>query len=254
MVAMAVTGLLGVLFLGGAVLLAGGGVNTIQLLRIRRLARHGRLRSGAVVLEGTVDDAGSAPPITSPLTGQPAICYEFEVRAAGRGPDHAGQTELATGRDAVPFALATTAGTVHVDPAGADLALAPVLDVTVDGDDPEPLLSGCASATVDESTTTLRVGDVEVPADGRYRVIERRLSVGDSTTVTGPATTNRDEDTATVGPHTTPGLVEHLVGIPFVIGEYGPDRATRQLVDRAVVGLVFGLPPLFLSLVLLFPP
>ncbi len=255
MIATAATGVLVVLLLGGAALLVGGGANAIQLLRVRRLARHGRLRNGPVVLDGTVDVSGSSPPVTSPLTGQSARCYEFEVRAAGRGPNHAGQTQLATGRDAVPFVLSTTAGPVRVDPTGADLALAPVLDVTVDGDDAEPLQSGCDSVTVDESAAVLRVGDVELPTDGRYRVIERRLDSGDPTTVTGLATTDpKDGGTAIVGTPASPGLPGRLVGIPFVIGDTGPDRATRQLFDRAVVGLVFGLPPLFLSLVLLFPP
>lgn len=263
----AATGLLVAFLFVGATLVAGGAVAVVQIVRVSRLANAGTLRDGLVSLSGRATPLAESEPVTSPLTGRSALCYAFEVRRVESGPDRRGRDEPRTGRGGVPFVLATGDGCVLVDPAGADLALDPTVDATVDADEYGELGSACESVRVDESGDLLRVGDVDLPADGRYRVVERRLEPGDALSVTGPATTDPADGAiadagdgsragvdALIRARQNPGVLGRSLRVPFVVGASGIDRPRRQLADRAIAGLVFGLPLVGLSLALLFPP
>jgi len=246
------------IFAVGAGLIGYGLLALGQLLRIRRGAGTPATDASRalVSLEGTAVDVDDAT-VTSPLTGREALWYSYRVDTHGGDLTRPDWTPVAEGRDGRVFGVETGGDTVRVDPDGADVELDPIdeVDVVADPADVADLRSVAATVTVDEAAESVDVGVATLDAGERYRLLERRIEVGDALAVTGGATVN-----AAGGPgvllraSTDGGLLARFLGVPFVVASPRGADASEQLRGRVLIGLVVGLPLVMLSLVYLFPP
>lgn len=255
------------IFAAGAGLLGFGAIAVVQRLRLRRATRSdgGPLEPGVLAVRGRTGSTTPDDTVRSPITGDTTLLYEYAIQhRAGSSPTPDWRT-VAGGQNGVPFRLETDGGAVLVDPDGAELEL-PVTDEVefladpdeLDGDDP-PL----DALAVDTETETVVVGDVPLTNGERYRVVERRIEPGDELAVAGVASAadapsataageSRDDDPR-IAFRRRSGLVRQTLGVPYVIGDANGGADVR-LRNRAIVGVLFGLPVIMLSGAYLLSP
>lgn len=221
----------------GLALLFGGLVGAAQWLRVERRG----VAPGAVSLAGRCR-AIEEDTVTAPVSDETALCHEWHLeREAGRVTRPVWRT-VTRGGERVPFEVRSDDQWVQVDPESADMDLA---------DDTVEVLS--ESADIPPSVAARLESLPELDGDERYRLVERRLEPSDQVAVTGRLLGDGPDRPTVAGP-TLPGLVGRLFGVPFTIADVDRDGGRGRLRDRAIAGFVLGLPPTFLSLVLLFPP
>lgn len=243
----------------GLSLLLGGAVATLQWARVwrRRRATPQPLDLGLVALDGTTCAVEDHPPTAAPLSGEPACCVTIALERDAGAVSRPAWQEVQARDHRGPFGLETPAGTVRVDPAAAVVDLGSDETVVVESDAaPEDLRDALHGFAVTRSGGHLDVGAWELDPDERYRLIERRLDPGDTVAVTGRLDTDPTA-TATAGSISGPPADtwrSKLLSIPFVVADDGGESASYRLRNRALVGLVLGMPPTLLALVLLFPP
>jgi hypothetical protein len=241
-------------FAVGAGLLGYGTLGVLDLLRLSRGSTSAAaIDAGLLSIAGTAVHSENHGTVTSPVTGAEALWYAYEIqhRASDLArPDWETVAEDAGGR---PFGLETADGRVTLDPAGARVAVDPDLDAEVEAD-PAELDASTADAAVSEAGS-MTVGGVDLTAGEYYRLIERRITLGDDLQVSGAATVDRPEPsgdaaaTSTISAAAPHGRLRRLLAVPLVIDQPGGAGALGVLRDRILVGLVFGLPLTMLAVV-----
>lgn len=228
---------LGILALGLA-LVVGGGINGLRWAWLRR---DGDPDPGPVRLTGRCRpiDGESVP--TAPVSGRPALYYEWRLERRGGRLARPVWEPVEGASERRPFELETADGPVRIEPSGA--AYEPPRDPDVTVDDPE---------TLRETAAELEATVPGPDAAENFRLVEYRLEDGDEVSVTGRLTA--DGATRRIAGPASPSLVGRLLGVPFVVADADRDGGLGRLRDRAIAGLVLGLPPTLLALVLLFPP
>lgn len=232
-----------------------GAVGLLQLLRLWRANQTdgGPLDSGVRSVSGRVSPTAESETVHSPATGERTLLYEYALSHRGGSAQTPDWRTVTAGQNGVPFLLSTDGGAALVDPdgAGLDLPVAQEVEFVADPDElssDDPPIDALA---IDREADTVVVGDVPLANGERYRLVERRLAPDDVVTVTGRAdTSNLDtagasSDYAVVfdGPS---GRLRDVLGVPYVVGDDDGGAATR-LRNRAVAGVVFGLPLVMLS-------
>jgi|GEM_PF-2492487 len=246
------------IFAAGAGLIGYGLVALGQLIRLRRGSAipSASATNSLVAFEGDavgLDDAT----VTSPLTGRPALWYEYRVDGHGGDLTRPDWESLTEGRADHVFGVDTGSGTVCVDPVGADVAvdIADEVEVVVDPDDLSDVRSFAETVTVDDGAETVDVGVADLAVGERYRLVERRIEPGDTLAVTGSADVGATGGgDVLVGARDDRGRIARLLGVPLVVGTPGREGASGQLRARVLAGFVIGLPLVMLSLVYMFPP
>lgn len=187
--------------LGGMLVLLGGG-HLWLYVRLKQSRPDDALQwpaAGTVVeLEGTARPHQTTSP--SPFTRTDCLLHKWSLQEYNPVTFNEGLpwTQLAAGDAAVPFLLDTTAGTVLVDPEGANFALRPSTTIEVDGNEsPAPSIA----QFLDRMDTIDRIGSVQ----RRYH--EQRLDPGGAVHVLGPL---RDPDPS----FDTPTGIDAVMGLP----------------------------------------
>lgn len=244
----------------GLGLLAYALVSLGALLHLRRRDRTdgGPVEPGVLAVEGTASAAGGRDPVQSPVTGTDALVYEYAIQhrvGAAATPDW---RTVAGGQAGAAFDLAVDGDRVRVDPSSASLGL-PVAEEVPFEADPDALDGAedlpLAAVRVAQDGETLVFGDVQLVPGDRYRVVERRIEPGDVVRVAGVATRAGSAlDDARGGPVTFREFrssLRQFVGVPYVVGDADGGAETR-LRNRAIVGVLFGLPLAMLGFVYLY--
>ncbi len=242
------------IFALGVTVLAYGLFALLTLLRLRWSHNAvGTLSSGLLSVTGTAADGADDGTVTSPVTGDEALVYEYQLQrqegtiSRPEWTTHAGQV------DGRPFELRTADGSATIDPAGVRLAVDPDLQVefTATPDELAALGPVADSATADGESVV--VDGVELTTGETYRLVERRIQAGDEIQVSGSATVvHPDAGRARAGPRISarpdPGRFRRRVALPLVLDEPDGAGARGYLRNRAIAGLVFGLPFTMLAL------
>lgn len=228
--------LLGILF-GSTHILLAGAVGLGQYLRLRR--RRGSLEPGPAWLSGTAQPIDNV--LTAPISSESVLCVEWVIQREGGKVARRFWRTVETGRDGVWFTIHTDRGRVRVDPATASLDLPDGHTETFD--DPAALRKALPATNYHR----------DFDGADRYRLVERRLSAGDSVDATGTLRTS-DGDNRLLAGSDESSILRRFTGVPFVLADPARDGGGGVLRDRALAGFVLGVPPALLSLVLLFPP
>lgn len=254
----AAQGVLLAILAGGVGLLGFAAIALGQRWRLHRNARtDGQpLEPGVSLVRGRAGSTAPDETVRSPITGGSALLYEYAVqRRVGSAQTPDWQT-VTGGQNAVTFRLETDGGAALVEPPGAGLEL-PVTDEVTFEADPEAIAADgppLDALAVDTETETVVIGDRPLENGATYRVVERRIEPGDALTVAGVAITDDAsadadspmDDDPRVTFRDRGGFVRDFLGVPFVIGDADGGASTR-LRNRAIIGVIVGLPLMMLS-------
>lgn len=249
----------------GLAMLTYGAIGLVQLARFRRGDRTdgGPLEPGVLAVRGQVQPTADGQTVRSPVTARPAVVYEYSIQRKVGGPATPDWRSVGGGQNSVPFRLETDDGLALVEPQGAGLEL-PVADeveFVADPDEIDPGDPPVDALVVDDATDRVYVGDFGLETGEIYRVVERRIEPDDELAVAGVASAvdaesesgDRPADDPVVAFRSRGGSLRRAVGMPYAIGDAEGGAATR-LRNRALTGLLFGLPLVMLSGVYLLAP
>jgi len=206
--------------------------------------------SGFVEIEGEATPARET--LEAPFSGVQCLGYEFEVEEYRHDDDGSNWHTRASGDRVVPFTIRDETGAVGVQPTGENLSVERNYRTVVGPDDrpPERVQAFLdAQDDLDHDTAMFDVAGISVGGD-KLRFTERRLDAGETAYAAGraDATTAVDGETPTVVDDGA-GVLDDLVGQPFVVADAGEGEAEwRHLkvgVGSVLFGLVFAGFPLF---------
>jgi hypothetical protein len=241
-------GLLGSIFAVGVLVLAYGLVAVATMARLRwSEGTVGDLSSGLLSLTGTAVERGAEGTVTSPVTGEDALVYDYELQRHEGTKSRPDWTTHDSGGDGRPFELRTAAGSATVDPAGATVAVDADLQVEFTATPDEVASLGPIADAVAGDGESVVVDGTELVAGEDYRLVERRIEAGTELQVSGSA---RIESSGTGESETGPrlsaqpdrGPIRRRFAVPLVLDDPDGAGARGTLRNRAVAGLVFGLP------------
>lgn len=258
MVSGAAAGVLVAILAGGAGLLAFAAIALGQRWRLDRHARvdGGALEPGVLLVRGRASATGPDDTVRSPATGGSALLYEYAVqRRVGSSQTPDWQTVVG-GQSGVPFRVETDGGAALVEPPGAGLELRVTDEVTFEAD-PDALAADgpdIDSLAVDTETESVVIGDRRLRNGETYRLVERRVEPGEELTVAGVAAADGSKAAAESPMDDDPrvtfrkrgGFLRDVLGVPYVIGDADGGAMTR-LRNRAIIGVIVGLPLVMLS-------
>lgn len=236
----------GVFVLVGAAIALAGLANLRSWWTMRRMDPSGALsiEPGLGEFEGRAQSVGDT--VTAPFSGAESLVCEFEVERYRPHRDGSNWNHVDGDQWAVPFELRGDAGqTVAVNPGEADTLLTEEFHVdTAEADALPDRVREYVDEELDEGSTSLEVGPIEIGGNRRYRFTEQRLDAGEEVYVLGPV--ERDPDavrTAEARYAVAPperGWRERLLGTPFVVADTGEETAQRRQLKRGAGLFLFG--------------
>ncbi len=189
---------------------------------------------GPIEVAGTVQAADSDP-IRASVSATECVVCEIEAQRYVSG-QHGGDWRTVTSRaERHPFVIDSPLGTVRVEPEAADLVFEDEVVAEVEkGEEPTGRMAGFFEAVgVDASEGTLAdLAPSNTLFGSKYRVVERRVDIGEDVYVAGTAsrdadvTVGFDSPDAVIRALEDPSLTQRLFGLPFIIGDRG-EQAVR---------------------------
>jgi hypothetical protein len=216
---------------------------TYAKIRLRSPTDAHAVDSGAVEVEGEAK-AGERL-LEAPFTGESCVAYEFEVEKYRHDDDGSNWHTRAEGAEVVPFRIADGTGVVGVEPSESSLSVDRDYRVVVGREETPPervqaFVDG--RDDLDHDTGSFDLGPVSIGTGDKHRFTERRLEPGMEAYVTGSAEpmVAVDGATPTVGDTGGGGVLDRVLGEPFVVADAGEDEVQWRYLKLGVGATLFG--------------
>jgi hypothetical protein len=231
-----------------ALAFAGGAALSLSRWRHLRQSTADQFRAsldGPIEIEGPAEPAADSDSFQAAVSDTACLVCEIEAQRYDTSGQGGGSWVTQESRTTVrPFHVDSPAGTIRVEPEGADLVLDSPIVAELDGDEPATGRTAAFldAVGIDRSVGSVDLGIAELDTGDRYRVREGRVDVGERIYVAGTAVTNDPAVGGYGGPDavirdpTDRSLSERLFGHPFVIGDEGEAAVQRHFFRR---GLIF---------------
>jgi hypothetical protein len=205
---------------------------------------------GPIEVTGPAQSASDSEPFYATVSAAECLLCQIEAehyQSSGDGDRSWVSVESRT--TTRPFVVESPAGTIRVEPTGAQFELAAQTVDHLSGDEPATgrTATFLDAVGVDRSVGSVDLGIVSLGTGDRYRIRERRVDVGEAVSVAGIADTTDPTVGGFGGPDavirapTDRSIRERLFGYPFFIGDGGERALAASVLKRAGLFAVFAL-------------
>lgn len=205
--------------------------------------------AGPIELVGPTSATEDADPFRAAVSGTECFVSEIEAQEYQSSGQGGGSWTTRESRTTTrPFLVDTAAGTIRVEPEGAELLLDTATVEELDGGEAATGRTArfLDAVGVDRSVGSVDIGITELDYGSRCRIRESRVDVGEEVYVAGTAVTNDQTLGGFGGPDAVVraqpdrSLQERLFGFPFVVGDEGERAVRKHFFRRGLIFLGFG--------------